>query len=224
MDRTLPLTQGHMDARLDYAERLSSAAQKQIVWPTIIFSEEKKINLDGSDGYKYYWRDLRRPPRRHLSRQNGGGSLMMWGAFGMKGKSNLVVLEGRQNSADYIYTVSEHILPFAHANYGIDYVYMQDNASIHASYEIMGFFKEQGVTVLDWPARTPDLNPIENVWAILARKVYSNGKQYTSVADLTVAVQDAWKSVTMEELHKLMGSMPARCFEVARKNGNKTHY
>ncbi|OWZ20703.1 Transposase [Phytophthora megakarya] len=124
----------------------------------------------------------------------------------------------------YIYTVSEPLLPFAHANYGVDFVYMQDNASIHASNETMGFFKEQGVTVLDWRARSPDLNPIENVWAILARKVYSNGKRYSSVAELTEAVQKAWKSVTVEELHKLLESMPARCFEVARRDGNKTHY
>ncbi|KAE8985007.1 hypothetical protein PR002_g22767 [Phytophthora rubi] len=224
MDRTLPLTKEHKEARLEFAERFSSAAQKQVVWPLIIFSDEKKFNLDGPDGYKHYWRDIRRPPRRYLSRQNGGGSLMVWGAFGVKGKSELVVLEGRQKSSDYIYTISEKMLPFAHAKYGTDNVFMQDNASIHASYETMDFFKEEGVTVLDWPARSPDLNPIENVWAILARKVYGNGKQYVSVAELTVAVQDAWKSVTMQGLHKLLDSMPARCFEVARKNGDKTHY
>ncbi|KAG2802899.1 hypothetical protein PC113_g18682 [Phytophthora cactorum] len=106
---------------------------------------------------------------------------MVWGAFGTKGKSELVVLNGRQNSRDYIYTISEHMLPFAHKNYGVDFVFMQDNASIHASIETKSFFQEIRVQLLDWPARSPDLNPIENVWAILASKVYSRGKQYNSL-------------------------------------------
>ncbi|GMF20843.1 unnamed protein product [Phytophthora fragariaefolia] len=214
MDRTLPLTKEHKEACLEIAERLSSAAQKQVVWPMIIFSDEKKFNLDGPDGYKRYWRDLHRPPRR-ISRVRMAAT-RSWG----EGKSELVMLEGRQNSLDYIYTISVKLLPFAHAKYGTDYVLMQDNASIHTSYETMDFFKEEDVTVLDRPARFPDLNPIENVWAIMARKVYGNGKQYVSVAQLTVTVQEAWKTVTMQELRKLLRE---RCFEVARKNGDKTH-
>ncbi|GMF24271.1 unnamed protein product [Phytophthora fragariaefolia] len=224
MDRTLSLTKEHMLARLEFAERLSTAAQKAVVWPMIIFSDENFFNLDGPDGYKHYWRDLRRPHRRYKSRQNGGGSLMVWGAFGTKGKSELVVLEGRQNSGHYIYTVSEHLLPFAHKHYGTDFVLMQDNASIHSSNETIMFFQEIGVQLLDWPARSPDLNPIENVWAILARKVYTHGKQYNSVSELTAAVMQAWDSLMIKELQDLLGTMPARCFEVARKNGDKTHY
>ncbi|OWZ22277.1 Transposase [Phytophthora megakarya] len=99
---------------------------------------------------------------------------MVWGAFVTKGKSELVVLEGRQNPGHYIYTVSEHLLPFAHKHYGTDFVFMQDNASIHSSNETRMFFQEIGVQLLDWSARSPDLNPIENVWAILSRKVYGH--------------------------------------------------
>ncbi|KAG6621993.1 Transposase [Phytophthora cinnamomi] len=149
---------------------------------------------------------------------------MVWGAFGTKGKSELVVLEGRQNSGHYIYTVSEHLLPFAHKHYGTDFVFMQDNASIHSSNETRMFFEEIGVQLLDWPARSPDLNPIENVWAILSRKVYAQGKQYNNVPELTAAVMQAWDSLTIKELQDLLDTIPARCFEVARKNGDKTHF
>ncbi|KAE8887964.1 hypothetical protein PF003_g27989 [Phytophthora fragariae] len=224
MDRTLPLTPEHKAARLEFAERMLLAAQKEKVWELIIFSDEICFNLDGPDGYKHYWRDLHRPPRRYLSRQNGGGSLMVWGAIGYEGKSELVVLEGRQASHHYIWTVSEHMLPFAHRNYGTDFVFMQDNASIHASYETTDFFKELGVTLMAWPARSPDLNPIENVWALLADKVYSHGKQYHSVPELTAAVMKAWDSVSMKEITTLLDSMGKRCFEVAKKLGDKTHY
>ncbi|KAG2993136.1 hypothetical protein PC118_g4170 [Phytophthora cactorum] len=116
------------------------------------------------------------------------------------------------------------MLPFAHKNYGVDFVFMQDNASIHASIETKSFFQEIGVQLLDWPARSPDLNPIENVWAILARKVYSHGKQYNSLQDLTAAVMDTWDSVTINELRDLIDTMPSRCFEVARKGSDTTQY
>ncbi|GMF16369.1 unnamed protein product [Phytophthora fragariaefolia] len=116
---------------------------------------------------------------------------MVWGAIGYEGKSELVVLEGRRTSHHYIWTVSEHMLPFAHQHYGTDFVFMQDNAPIHASYETTDFFKEIGVTLLAWSARSPDLNPIENVWALLADKAYRHGKQYHSVPALTVAVMKA---------------------------------
>ncbi|KAG6578014.1 putative retroelement [Phytophthora cinnamomi] len=120
---------------------------------------------------------------------------MVWGAIGVKGKSEPVVLEGRQKSSDYICTVSENLLPFAHENYGMDYVFMPDNAYIHASYHTMDLFKEEGVPALDCPGRSPD--PHKNVWVILARKVYGNGKQYTPVV----------------ELLNLLNSMAARFFE-----------
>ncbi|KAL3656640.1 hypothetical protein V7S43_019105 [Phytophthora oleae] len=149
---------------------------------------------------------------------------MVWEAFGYKGKSELAVLEGRQNSGHYIYTVSEHLLPFDYKNYGTDLVFMQDNASIHASYETTSFFEDIGMQLLDWPARSPDLNPIENVWAILARKVYSHDKQYNFIPDLTAAIMEVWESVTMAELHVLMDSMPARCFKVACAGGDTISY
>ncbi|KAG3001110.1 hypothetical protein PC128_g16898 [Phytophthora cactorum] len=44
----------------------------------------------------------------------------------------------------------------------------------------MQFFEEQEINLLDWPARSLDLNPIENLWALLARKVYPNGRQYAN--------------------------------------------
>ncbi|KAG2970260.1 hypothetical protein PC119_g23686 [Phytophthora cactorum] len=62
--------------------------------------------LDGPDCFQHYWRDLRKPSRYAKRRQAGGGSVMVWAAFSARGKPPLVVLTGRQNSDDYVYTVS----------------------------------------------------------------------------------------------------------------------
>ncbi|GMF25353.1 unnamed protein product [Phytophthora fragariaefolia] len=108
-----------------------------------------------------------------------------------RGKSPLVVLTGRQNSDDYVYTVSECLLHFAHLNYGVDDIYQQDNASLHTSKRTREFFTEEDIKVLDWPSKSPDLNPIENLWSIMSRRVYPNGKQYESVPQLKAALFEA---------------------------------
>ncbi|KAG2784290.1 hypothetical protein PC129_g15283 [Phytophthora cactorum] len=163
MVNTLPLKPEDILARQAWASAMLVRKDTGVVWDSIIFSDEKKWNLDGPDGFQHYWRDLRKPPRHTKRRQAGGGSVMVWTAFSSRGKSPLVVLSGRQNSEDYICTVSEYLLPFAHLNYGTDYFYQQDNASIHVSKRTTECFAKQQVEVLDWPSKSPDLNPIENL-------------------------------------------------------------
>ena len=78
--------------------------------------------------------------------------------------------------------------------------------------------------ILPWPARSPDVNPIENAWGWLTHQVYKNGKQYDTVADLKTAILKAWEEIPGEYLHKLISSMKNRIFEVINRNARKTHY
>jgi hypothetical protein len=194
------------------------------VWQYTVFSDEKKFNLDGPDGFKYYWRDMRQPAQSFVRRQNGGGSVMIWGAFSARGKSELAILRGRQNSGHYVYTVSEYMLPFAHSNHGVDFVFQQDNASIHASRETTSFLQEMKVDTMVWPARSPDCNPIENVWSVMAARVYAHGRQYRTVGELEVAIMAAWASIEQKYLLKLVESMPRRCLAVIKQKGGLTKY
>ncbi|POM74977.1 Transposase [Phytophthora palmivora] len=116
---------------------------------------------------------------------------MVWAGFSAQGKTKIAFLTGRQNSEDYIYTVSEFLLPYAHLHYGTEFIYQQDGASIHTSKASLEFLQEQGVQVLEWTPRSPDLNPIENLWSILTRRVYQNGRQFNSVAEQRVAIEAA---------------------------------
>ena len=69
----------HKVARLQFAKDHISWTNE---WQKVIFSEEKKFNLDGPDGFQYYWQDLAKDKQVRMSRNFGGGSVMVWGAFG----------------------------------------------------------------------------------------------------------------------------------------------
>ncbi|KAG2978279.1 hypothetical protein PC118_g12384 [Phytophthora cactorum] len=224
MDNTLPLSAEDKRAREEWAWEMLMNKDPVRSWDCIIFSDEKKWSLDGPDGFQTYWRDLRRPPRQTKRRQAGGGSVMVWAGISAAGKTKLAVLHGKQNSDDYVYTLSEFLLPFDHSHYGTDFTFQQDGASIHTSKRTNEFFTEQEIRVLPWTARSPDLNPIENLWSIMTRQVYANGKQYSSVGEITEALYETWDAIEMDTIKSLIESMPRRCKECIKKHDNKTHY
>jgi hypothetical protein len=61
---------------------------------SVLFSDEKNFNLDGPDGWAYYWHDIRKEPQTFFSRQHRGGSHMVWGVFSYDGTTDIVFLKG----------------------------------------------------------------------------------------------------------------------------------
>ncbi len=71
------------------------------------------------------------------------------------------------------------------------------------------WFNDHGVTVLDWPAKLPDLNPIENLWSIVKRKMRDT--RPNNADDLKTAIKAIWASITPEQCHRLIASTPHWC-------------
>ena len=65
--------------KLDYNLQKNTSWQEE--WHQVLFSDEKKFNLNGPDGYQYYWHDLRKEKDTRMSRNFGGGNVMVWGGF-----------------------------------------------------------------------------------------------------------------------------------------------
>ena len=78
--------------------------------------------------------------------------------------------------------------------------------------------------MLDWPSKSPDLSPIENLWSIVSRQVYANGTQFEGVSELKDELTATWNSIPNAALVSLVRSMSRRCIEVVEKKGNQTHY
>ena len=97
--------------------------------------------------------------------------------------------------------------------------FQQDNARIHTSHSSRAWLEENAINVLDWPACSPDLNPIENLWGIISRKVYAEGKHFGSIPDLEFAIIQAWNEIHESTLRTLSNSMAGRIGQIILKCG-----
>jgi transposase len=190
-------------------------------WGNMIFSDEKKWNFDGPDGLRYEYVDKRKPEELNMRRHTGGGSVMVWGAFCKSGKSELKFLVGRQDSEAYISTLQTHLQPFIQSG---SQIFQQDNAPIHTSSRTIEWISSQNITITEWPALSPDLNPIENLWGIMSQRVYACGRQYNSIVELKKAILTAWNEIPSFILEKLIESMRRRCIKVLKARGAYISY
>jgi hypothetical protein len=86
------------------------------------------------------------------------------------------------------------------------------------------WLQEQKIDLMSWPALSPDLNPIENLWSVLARSVYEDNKQYHSIYELKMAILRCWEKISRGTIEKLILSMLKRCIDVLECKGAKIGY
>lgn len=224
--KTVPVHNAeHIKKRLSFAFK---HAKDKTIWDLVVFSDEKKFNLDGPDGFKYYWHDLRNDPKVMSKRQSGGGSIMIWAGFSVYGKTKLHFITERMNSIKYIRLLEESFVPYLatlEEENGDNILFQQDNAPIHVSKKTRKWMTSQEIRTLEWPSKSPDLNPIENLWGIMSREVYENGrKEFHSKEELKKAIIKCWDEIPNSTLKLLAHSMHDRCLHVIRNGGAKIEY
>lgn len=149
---------------------------------------------------------------------------MVWGAFCATGKVALAFTSTRMNSENYIQLLADNLLPFIRRNRRSSLVFQQDNAAIHASRQTKEFLNGKNIPILEWPARSPDCNPIENIWGIMVRRIYANNRQYDSVEQLQESILSCWNNLEQSIIDNLIESMQNRIYSVIANKGNKIQY
>lgn len=92
----------------------------------------------------------------------------------------------------------------------------------HSSKVVKEWFNKERVEVLSWPAQSPDLNPIENLWNDV--KVKIGGKNFKNADELWEGIKKEWNSIPVSRCRTLVESMSRRCDATIKSCGQSTKY
>jgi hypothetical protein len=151
----------------------------------------------------------------------------VWGCFAWSGVGTIRVVEGILEKNQMKKILREEVKPSVDKIWPDkwrtgDFVFQQDNDPKHTSNLIKEYLAKQKYTTLDWPANSPDLNPIENLWSILNRA--ADNRTCNDTDELFEVLKDAWESISVDILHNLVESMPRRLALVIKEKGGPIPY
>ncbi len=219
--RKLILSREHARRRLRWCRQLSD--NSLLDWNNVMFSDESAVMLR-SNRRGFVRRpvgQLERYKPKYLSGSSSSRtkSLMVWGAIWSTGFRRLVRVVGNMDSKKYIAVLKDNLLPYMTNSH----LLQQDNASCHTSEETFEFMASEGIAVLpEWPARSPDLNIIENLWKQL--KDCIKNRECQNLEQLWTLLETAFYAIPDENIVNLYKSLPNRVKCIVKVRGMPIKY
>ena len=195
-------------------------------WNNVIWSDESKFNLSGSDGKVMVWRSTKEEfePRCTVSTvKHGGGNVKCWGCFFSSGIGNLVFIDWNMTGELYRDILQKNLLQSTKKlNMAKDWWFQHDSDPKNTAPFVTNWLDKKRIQRLKWPSFTPDMNPIEHLRDEVARRMKK--EQPKNEKDLQEYLIRVWNGIEKPVLKKLVDSVPNRLNGVIRMKGYSTRY
>ncbi|GFV83448.1 transposable element Tc3 transposase [Trichonephila clavipes] len=176
--------------------------------------DESRFSLSSDSHRILIWREWgsRNHPSNIIKRDRyGGGSVLVWEGIMLGNRTDLHIFDaGSVNGTRYC---NEILLPYVRlfrGAMGLQFLFMDDNASCHRTVAAEQLLESEDIERMDWPARSPDLNPIEHVWGFfLGRRLAARTLPPVTIRELRLALQDEWAAIPQQ----LIDTLILRCCE-----------
>ncbi|GFT01396.1 transposable element Tc3 transposase [Trichonephila clavipes] len=168
----------------------------------VLQSDSRRTLIWRVPGTRYHQENT---TKRH---RYGGDGWLVWGGFILGSRTDLHV----QTMTGHIYRdviLEQHVRLFRGAM-GAEFLFMHDNARPHRANIVGECLQSEDITRMDWPAYSPDLNPIEHVWDMLGRRIAARQPPPTYQPELRRALLDEWCNISQDQIDNLILSMPRR--------------
>ncbi|GFS75169.1 transposable element Tcb2 transposase [Trichonephila clavipes] len=204
--------QQHRTARLQWCREHHNWTEQD--WACVLFSDESRFSLSSDCRCQLIWRESGTaycPENIQEKDRYPTCSIMVWAGIMINGRTRLhVVANGTMTGQRYIDEVLlPHVRLFRGA-VGDKFVFMDDNAICHRILAVQDCLYSEGIQRLVWPTRSPDLNPIENVWDALGRQVAGRNYPPTNKNTLIRALTEEWDKLPQQLLDNVVQSMVRR--------------
>lgn len=205
------LTQKQKEERLQWA--LDNYFRN---WFEVIFSDESTIIKDNNINKKIWIGpetiNIKRITKHSIKRQ-------LYGCIYIGGLITFDIFKENMNSEKYIDILKKNFVDVYNKNRYL--IYQHDNSPIHTSKKTLNFIKENNITTMRWPANSPDLNPIENMWFLLKYKLLN---YEINAQNFDTLITEKLNEIKYEHIFNMIASMPIRICKVIQNNGDSIDY
>jgi transposase len=221
------LTKEHVSKRRKWARAYAAWTVEQ--WKSVMFSDESKFNIFGSDGRQYCRRgpgEEYRPKNVKKALKHGGGSVMVWGCISWYGTGRLYRIDGTMDAA-YLCRIYHEALLGTLQDQSIPphyIIFQQDNDPKHTSGMAQKWLSAHHLKVLPWLPNSPDMSIIEHLWDVLDDCIRARTPLPRNHDELWAALQEEWAAIDIDTIHHYYESMPRRASSLAKAKGFFTKY
>ena len=219
------LTEKQRKARYKFAKEHLNWTVDQ--WKRVIWTDESSFQIGANVIKKKVWRRRSEKYKKSCikaSFKSGRTSVMVWGAICGGRKSPLVVMpKNKRTSQDFVNIVYEPALLDFYQSIP-NAILMEDNAPIHRAKTAENWRLAHGIVKMEWPAQSPDLNPIENLWYIMKKHFHKKWAHRRSSIATEALLEFVWIKIEKSYIDKLVESMPKRMQLLVDAEGDPIKY